>query len=120
LYQVTLTAKNSKGCSDVATSFVIVADTPPLPDFEIDKGLACAGEEVKFKQKSTGADFYCWNFGNHQTSSGDSVTYRYPKPGTYSVTLTAKNAGCTAQKTIHDAITIKSPFITFSAIKHCT
>jgi gliding motility-associated-like protein len=119
LYQVTLKATNTKGCSGDTTVFVVVANTAPFADFVIDKTIACAGEEVKFTDKSADADFYCWDFGNGDTGSGKEIIYKYPKPGTYSVTLTAKNAGCTSQKTKLNVITIKDPYVTFGVGKSC-
>jgi gliding motility-associated-like protein len=119
LYQVVLTATNSKGCSSDTTAFVVVADKAPLADFIVDKTIACAGEEIRFTDKSADADFWCWDFGNGQGKSGKEVVYKYPKPGTYSVTLTAKNAGCSSQRTKVNVITIKDPYVTFSVQKSC-
>ncbi|MEI9920390.1 MAG: PKD domain-containing protein [Bacteroidota bacterium] len=119
LYPVTLKATNSKGCSGDTTAFVIVSDQAPLADFKIDKTSACAGEDVTFTDLSAGADFWCWDFGNGDKASGKNVVYKFPKPGTYSVTLTAKNAGCSSTKTKVNVITIKNPYVTFGVLKSC-
>jgi gliding motility-associated-like protein len=119
LYQVVLTATNSKGCSGDTTAFVIVADKAPLADFVVNKTIACAGEEVTFTDRSADADFWCWDLGNGERASGKEIVYKYPKPGTYSVTLTAKNAGCSSQKTKVNIITIKDPYVTFGVQKSC-
>lgn len=119
LFQVSLTAANSRGCSKTAIAFVIVENQAPIADFVIDKNVACAGEEVKFTDKSTGADFWCWDFGDGGKDTGKEVIYKYGKPGTYSVTLYAKNAGCTTTKTIVNVITIKDPYVNFTLQKNC-
>jgi gliding motility-associated-like protein len=119
LYQVTLTATNSKGCSATSTAFVIVSNTMPTADFKFDKTVACAGEDIKFTDNSLNADFWCWDFGDGSTDEGKEVLHRYAKPGKYSVKLTAKNAGCSSGKVFVDAITIKDPYVTFDASKSC-
>ncbi|HZY78837.1 MAG TPA: PKD domain-containing protein, partial [Cyclobacteriaceae bacterium] len=119
LFQVTLTATNSRGCKSTSTAFVVVSKTTPTADFTMDRTVACAGEEVTFTEKSLNADFWCWNFGDGGSDTGKSVTYKYPRPGTYTVTLTAKNAGCTDVKVIQNAITIKDPYVNFTSAKTC-
>lgn len=119
LYQVTLTATNTRGCSSSATSFVIVSNVVPVADFEIDKHTACAGEPVTFTDKSQNADFWCWDFGDGVRGEGKTISHKYQKPGTYSVKLTAKNAGCKAEKVLVNTITIKDPFINYAIEKTC-
>ncbi|MEN8885996.1 MAG: PKD domain-containing protein, partial [Winogradskyella sp.] len=51
-----------------------------------------------FSTDGTGA-LYTWDFGNGDTLDGETVSYAYPNPGTYNVTLTITDAnplGCSA------------------------
>lgn len=118
-FQITLTATDGRGCKGVSTKFVQVADAAPKADFTIDKTSACPGELVTFTNKSTGGDYWCWDFGDGGTDSGESPTYKYDKPGTYTVKLIAKNAGCTHLKEMINVITIRNPYINFKLTKNC-
>lgn len=119
LFQVTLTATNARGCVGTSTNFVVVADKTPVAEFEIDKTSACAGEIVTFTSTSTDADFWCWEFGDTEKGTGETVQHKYKKPGVYTVTLTARNAGCSSLKQKIHIITIKDPFVTFEMNKTC-
>lgn len=118
LFQVNLVATDSRGCSAIETAFVKVSDTPPAGTFAIDKTVACAGEEVTFTAQTTNAEFWCWDFGDGGTDSGGTVTYKFPKPGTYTVKLTASN-GCKTSIIRTNVITIKDPYVTYSFGKTC-
>jgi hypothetical protein len=51
-------------------------------------------KEVTFTANVEGADSYAWDFGdNVGTSSEENPTYVYPEYGSFTVTLTATNAG---------------------------
>lgn len=120
LFQVTLIVSDEKGCSSSHTKFVIVSKTTPVADFTIDKTSVCAGEEILFTDKSVNADFWCWDFGDGIKSIGKNIKHQYAKPGVYTVKLTAKNAGCSSEKVIVNAILVKDPFVNFLAAKACT
>ena len=49
------------------------------------------GLEVTFKNQSTNAQSYSWNFGNGKTSTQKDPTITYTSAGTYSVSLVASN-----------------------------
>lgn len=63
-------------------------------DFTASSTSVCLGESIKFTSTSTGNNItnYTWNFGNGETSSGQSPTYTYPEAGTYTVTLAIQNS----------------------------
>lgn len=53
-----------------------------------------AGSTVQFTDTSTGSPTsWLWNFGDATTSTSQNPTKTYSTPGTYTVTLTATNAG---------------------------
>ena len=53
------------------------------------------GLEVSFKNQSTNAQSYVWNFGNGKTSTQKDPSITYSAEGTYSVSLTASNGETT-------------------------
>lgn len=73
--------------------------------------------EVFFTNNSNNATSYLWNYGDSSTSADTSVNangyYKYPKSGTYTVKLIAKNGNCQdsliRQVIIIDNITYKLP-----------
>jgi gliding motility-associated-like protein len=117
-FNITLVVKNSN-CASTAKAVVNVANSAPQPKFIFDKTTACSGEDIKFIDQSINADFWCWDFGDGTTGSGKEINHRYRAPGKYSVTLIAKNAGCSNTFTVANAITIKDPLVDFKISKDC-
>lgn len=61
-------------------------------------GAECVGAAISFTANSPGFNFWTWEFGDGNTSSGAAAanrdpTYVYGAPGTYKVKLTAKHTG---------------------------
>ncbi|UOQ91893.1 discoidin domain-containing protein [Halobacillus shinanisalinarum] len=72
---------------------------PPYPeptaDFSVDKTFVTPGEKVTFfNQSSEVTETLSWEFpeGTPSTSTKDQPVVTYEQPGTYSVTLSAKNS----------------------------
>ena len=68
------------------------------PDFNGPTAF-CSSEEVTFTEatRPNGDQpvAWQWNFGNDSTATGQSISYRYPRPGSYNVTLTVTGiSGC--------------------------
>jgi PKD repeat protein len=109
-YIVTLTATN--GCSTITTTETIVVYNQPLAQFSSDLKQGCPGLNVRFKNSSTDAFSYVWDFGDGTpTSSAFEPEHVYN--GTqefYTVTLTAVNAsGCSYTATASQYIHIVQP-----------
>ncbi|NJN96920.1 MAG: PKD domain-containing protein [Anaerolineales bacterium] len=49
---------------------------------------------------------YDWNFGDGNTGSGLNLSYRYPAPGVYNVTLTVRDSAGQAGPPATQTITI--------------
>ncbi|MGZ3864783.1 MAG: PKD domain-containing protein [Bacteroidia bacterium] len=94
-YTVTLTVSNLGGCSDTATGVVTIYP-PPAPGMSY-TGI-CEGSPFQFTGilggNSSGAT-WLWNFGNNVTSTLQNPAYTFPAPGSYPVTLSVTNNGCT-------------------------
>lgn len=67
--------------------------------------------EVDFYNESRGATSYTWSFGDGKSSTEKDPEHIYSKPGTYTVTLTAKNSKGTHKAT--STITITKPAYTY-------
>ncbi len=69
--------------------------------------------EVRFTNRSTGKiDEYLWGFGDGDISTMVNPTHTYNTPGTYAVTLTAKNPGGNGR--VVQAITVRQAVYTAS------
>jgi gliding motility-associated-like protein len=85
----------------------------------MDKDEVCSGESVVFTSTSENADLLCWEFGDGGTATGKNPAYQYKKPGTYTVKVTAKNAGCTTIFESPQTIEVKNPLVNFEFHKSC-
>jgi gliding motility-associated-like protein len=119
-YTLTLTITNVAGCTSTTSAKVMVADVKPTANFSPDKTSVCVKEVVRFINQTVNATFWCWDFGDGTTTTGNNISHAYTKPGIYTVKLTAKNAGCTDTFQIVDAIEVKNPFVDFEIGKTCS
>ncbi len=118
-YQVMLVVTNSLSCRDTARAVVKVSATTPKADFSVNKTTVCVNEKVTFTNTSTSSDFWCWDFGDASTSNSRNPDHIYKEPGTYTVILVAKNAGCSNTITKTQLIKVNDPFLKFEVVKNC-
>ena len=95
--------------ASLATAALLLASCSkkaPVACFTVDKNsLTKANEEIQFNPNcSTDADSYSWAYGDGTTGMGSPVKHKYPNPGTYTVTLTAKNSS--KESTTSQTVTI--------------
>lgn len=65
----------------------------PVANFSSNVTQGCAALSVSFKDISTGSPkFWNWDFGNGQLSNAQNPSTVYYNPGTYTVSLVARNA----------------------------
>ncbi|MEZ4931877.1 MAG: PKD domain-containing protein [Saprospiraceae bacterium] len=67
----------------------IISSTPPAFNGVIE---ICQGQTVYFENESQNAASYIWDFGDLNTSTHFEPNHTYPTPGTYTVSLIARNA----------------------------
>lgn len=97
-YTVTLTAITDGGCSNVSSEVVSVY---PNPEVSFVAGLnRCVGYSVNYVDSSSidngSLSSNSWDFGDGNTSTGETVSHIYSTPGTYPVSLTVSSTeGCT-------------------------
>jgi len=94
-YKIILQTVSNNGCSQFTSNTVIVNPTPVV-DFDVQN--ACYGYKVIFTNLTSvasGGLTYKWNFGDSATSTADTGTHVYTKPGFYIVKLYAtSDSGC--------------------------
>jgi PKD repeat protein len=90
-----LTATDEYGCVSRARTTVMVGSSAfPKADFTLQRKRICAGETVRFVDKSTGATSFAWEFPGSQTpfSNEQNPKVTYDRPGVYDVVLRVE--GC--------------------------
>ena len=83
--------------TDPATRAIVVSQpNPPQARFRVESPCAITSLPVQFVDLSTRGSrpitAWLWDFGNGSASSEQSPSFRYPLPGTYTVTLTVRSS----------------------------
>lgn len=93
-YLASLIVNDTGGCIDTFYSDTLHIYTLST-GFISDTTAGCNNLTVHFINTSSGATSYLWDFGDSTTASNTNPAHYYSSPGTYTVTLTASNPGCT-------------------------
>ena len=108
-YDVTLTNVYER-CTDSVTKKVTVAPIPKLDFTATNKGSCKAPLTVQFRNLSTDAVSYKWDFGDGGTSTEANPTHTYTTAGSFHVTLVALNpSGCSDTLVKNDFVKIEKP-----------
>ena len=96
VYTITLNVEDAAGNEATDTVAITVLDvTKPNANAGQDQA-ATVGASVSFdagaSSDNVGVVSYDWNFGDRTTGTGKTTTHTYTKAGTYTVTLTVKDA----------------------------
>lgn len=79
----------------------------PVASFTVDDSTVDTATAINLTDTSTGTPTsWLWDFGDGQTSTSQNPSHTYSLPGSYTVTLTATNAGGSSQTTT--GITVSS------------
>ncbi|MFB6673349.1 PQQ-dependent sugar dehydrogenase [Streptomyces sp. NPDC056390] len=89
----------------------------PVVDAKVDKTSGQAPLRARFSSTATDADSdaltYSWNFGDGTTGTGAAPSHTYKKNGTYTATVTAKDAtGRTGSADAHIVVGNTAPKVT--------
>jgi PKD repeat protein len=125
-YTVTLTVTNSTGSNTITKSnYITVAASitvkPPVVSFWASRTSGTAPVTIGFTDASTNTPTaWNWDFGDGTYSTEKNPKHTYTSAGTYSITLTASNAGGSATKTRYNYITLtgtttQKPVASFSS-----
>lgn len=117
IYDVTLTALNAGGSTTLTIPSYITALTVPAPTVDFDQtpitGIYASITTITFTNLTTGVGpiTYLWDFGDSTTSTSENPTHVYSTSGTYTVTLTATNAGGSGTKVKTNIINVSSAIV---------
>ncbi|MGW6398293.1 PQQ-dependent sugar dehydrogenase [Streptomyces sp. NPDC055134] len=89
----------------------------PVVDAKVDKTSGQAPLKTRFSSTATDADSdaltYSWNFGDGTSGTGAAPSHTYKKNGTYTATVTAKDAtGRTGSADVHIVVGNTAPKVT--------
>jgi PKD repeat protein len=117
-YTVTLKATNAGGSNTATrTNYIVVSTSahPPVADFIATPTTGNPPLSVTFTDTSSNAPTsWLWTFGDGASATIQNPTHPYTNPGTYTVTLTASNAGGNNSKMMTDYITVIEPTISLA------
>jgi PKD repeat protein len=109
-YTVTLTATGAGGSDTETKADCVQVLLPPTADFSASPTNGIAPLGVSFTDLSTSdPTAWEWDFGDGGMSTEQNPSHEYLAPGSYSVSLTASNAGGADTETKADYITVVPP-----------
>ncbi|WP_295883582.1 PKD domain-containing protein [uncultured Thiohalocapsa sp.] len=86
---------------------IVVSHAPPIADFTASSSTGPAPLIVTFKDSSAGAvDTYGWDFGDGNTSTGQTAVHAYRDAGVYTVDLTVTGPGGSSNETKPDLVSV--------------
>ena len=102
-YNVSTT--NANACNGVgkSTNTLITVNSAPTAIASVD---SIVGNIVTFKNTSTGATAYSWDFGDASNSSAQLPVHAYASNGNYKVQLIASNGTCSDTTTFNTPIAL--------------
>ena len=115
-YAVSLGVSNTAGSNTTTMpGYITVTNsaTSPITSFTADIQSGTAPFTVQFTDTSGNSPTgWQWSFGDGTQSTEENPSYTYTTAGTYSVTLTAVNAGGHNTSTMPGYITVSAPLVT--------
>ncbi|WP_321504966.1 PKD domain-containing protein [uncultured Methanoregula sp.] len=115
VYSVSLTATNSAGSNTTTQSglITVTAITSPAVSFTSDVTTGTVPVTVQFTDTSSYSPTgWQWSFGDGASSTVQNPTHTYTTAGTYTVLLSASNAGGSRTKTVNDYIVVSAQSLT--------
>ena len=121
--QIAIVSRSGYGNDIYLDDFSVAPVGPeaPEPEFVASETTVCAGESIRFEDRSSGAiNRYVWSFPGGTPASDTTArpVISYPKPGTYPVSLTVIGPGGTQRTTREDFVVVNNvPQVRLDATK---
>ncbi len=107
IFDVTLTAINSLGCSDSVTKHHYIKVLGPITNFTATNLQGCSPLHVTFIDQSTNAVSYSWNFGDGYSDTSKDPVHTFLDSGSFTVSLvTQDTSGCTSFKEMPQPVVV--------------
>ncbi|MBC7946543.1 MAG: PKD domain-containing protein [Chitinophagaceae bacterium] len=120
VHNISLNVVSNEGCVSDTIKQITIYDKPPA-EFAASPASICQGTTFTFTDTSSATvavNTWYWDFGNNVTqtiTTGPSVTYSYPQPGTYTVKhVTRSSATCVSDTVRRVVIVYEKPFVSFT------
>ena len=118
-YSVNLSITHADGTNYLRQTDYIKVYSPPVADFTADTMTGTFPLTISFTDASTGnPTSWAWDFGDSTTSTDQNPSHTYSTAGTYTVNLTAVNAGgsnLTSRSGYISVLTPSIPIASFTA-----
>ena len=105
---VEINIASSNNSQSIKVTVTQNATAQPVANFQQEAITQYAPAKIKFTNSSQNSSSYSWDFGNGKTSIKVDDSTIYSEPGTYTVTLTAKDGVKTNSKSVQITI-VKDP-----------
>ncbi len=117
-YDAMLVVRNFNGCTDTIHQTIVVnaCSTSPFTTTNVCNGLPST---ISYTGNGGAGAVYNWNFAGGTVLSGSGqgpYSVQWSSPGTYNVSLTVTENGCTSTPTILPAIVYPFPVASYSGI----
>jgi PKD repeat protein len=113
-YKVKLTVIDTAGATG-SQSQTINVNTPPVASFTFACNLLTCSFDGSGSRDSDGTvTSFTWDFGDHTTASGSSVSHSYAAGGQYTVTLTVTDNGGASNSQTQTVIANSPPVASFT------
>tara|TARA_R110002050_G_scaffold97893_3_gene203432 strand:- start:9243 stop:13535 length:4293 start_codon:yes stop_codon:yes gene_type:complete len=95
LYSVSLTVRDTLGCTNTRVKSDLITVNNPTAFFGVNYRTACTFDTIKYANVSTGNYTYLWHFGDGDSSQLAIPDHLYLNSGNYTTTLKIRdNLGC--------------------------
>lgn len=121
IYTVTLTVKDSKGCSNSFRADTLIhTNTKPVVSFTFPFLYTCASDPIPFRNKTKGkVTAWHWDFGDGDTSDREKPVHYFQNIGYMRIVLTATNGVCSDSAVSNNLLYVKPPIVKMRPTYSC-
>ncbi|MCH1613847.1 MAG: PKD domain-containing protein, partial [Flavobacteriales bacterium] len=115
IYEVSLLATNSSGCSDSIIEFINV-NPIPVADFNLDTTIGCEPFTAIFTNTSQNATFYNWDFNDGNYGAFFNGFHQFQNFGNYTVNLVVEDINGCRDSTFKNLNVYPSPVSSYTYV----